>query len=99
MGRLYYSEDPAPVEIEDRTLAHIRLVVMNKLRRGEGFMFETDAAPLMNRRDLWMDPSISLQFHFTGSKRPQINPRWVDALMEAANGPAGLRVVPEPTSS
>ncbi len=99
MGKLFYAEDPSPVEIEDRALAHIRLVVMNKLRRGEGFMFAVDASSMMARRDLWMDPAISLQFHFSGSRRPQINPHWADALMEAANSPAGLRLVPEPPQS
>ena len=37
MGRLIY-RDRATFDIDDRLLAHLRLVIMNKLRRNEGFI-------------------------------------------------------------
>lgn len=39
MGTLYYGDSRVPIEIEDRALAHVKLVILAKLRRGEGFGF------------------------------------------------------------
>lgn len=95
MGRLIY-KNAEPIEIEDRTLAHLKLVFMTKLRRGEAFAFSTSSRHQTHQQQFWIHPSLPLQFHFSGSRSPKINPRWVDALMETASGPDGLRVVPEP---
>lgn len=96
MGQLFYRGAEGPIEIEDRALAHLRLVFMTKLRRGEPFLFGT-TSPHGNRpREFWIHPSLPLQFRFSGGRPPQINPRWIDALMESANSPMGLTVVREP---
>ena len=42
MGRFIYDSAGASVDIEDRTLAHLRIVIMTKLRRSESFMFEAE---------------------------------------------------------
>lgn len=39
MGRLIYTQDSS-YDIDDRILAHLRVVMMNKLRRREGFMLQ-----------------------------------------------------------
>ncbi|MCR2813830.1 ATP-dependent DNA ligase [Microbacterium sp. zg.Y1090] len=96
MGRFIYDTVGNAVEIEDRTLAHLRIVFMNKLRRGEPFMFDVDAGPGGDRRSFWIHPSVPLQFLFHGSRAPRINRVWVEALMQSASGPNGLAVVPEP---
>ncbi|MFF2633447.1 ATP-dependent DNA ligase [Microbacterium sp. NPDC058021] len=96
MGRFIYDTVGNSVEVEDRTLAHLRIVFMNKLRRGEPFMFDVDAGPGGDRRSFWIHPSVPLQFSFHGSRAPRINRVWVEALMQAASGPNGLTVVPEP---
>ncbi|QLD10864.1 DUF7882 family protein [Microbacterium oleivorans] len=96
MGQLYYKGAGQPLEIEDRTLAHLRVIFMTKLRRGEPFLFETSSPHGTGHREFWIHPSLPLQFHFAGSRSPQLNPRWIDALMASANGPAGLQIVPEP---
>jgi hypothetical protein len=83
-------------DIEDRTLSHLRLVFMNKLRRGEPFMFHHSAGDGSGSRSLWIHPSIPLVFHFYGSRQPAINRRWVDDLMHEANGPGGLTLLAEP---
>jgi hypothetical protein len=83
-------------DIEDRTLSHLRLVFMNKLRRGEPFMFHHGAGDGSGSRSLWIHPAIPLVFHFYGSRQPAINRRWIEELMSAANGPAGLTIVAEP---
>ena len=83
MGRFIYDSAANSVDIEDRTLAHLRIVVMNKLRRSESFMFDVDVADGSGRRSFWMSPSVPIQFHFFGSRQPRINREWVEELMVA----------------
>jgi hypothetical protein len=97
MGRFIYDSTTGnSVEIEDRTLAHLRVVIMNKLRRSEPFMFDVEVGDGSGRRSFWLSPSVPLQFHFYGSRQPHINREWVEELMLAASGPHGLSIVPEP---
>lgn len=97
MGRFIYDTAANAVEIDDRTLAHLRIVVMNKLRRAEPFMFDVEVGDGSGRRSFWIHPSVPLQFHFFGSRAPRINRVWVEELMQAASGPGGLMILPEPS--
>lgn len=99
MGRFIYDTNANAVDIEDRTLAHLRIVMMNKLRRSEPFMFDVEIGDGSGRRSFWIHPSVPLQFHFFGGRQPRINRRWVEELMRTASGPNGLSVVPEPDDS
>ncbi|GAB3602312.1 DUF7882 family protein [Microbacterium aureliae] len=94
MGKLVYGNDARSLDIDDRVLAHLRLVFMNKLRRLEPFMFHYPDPPGI--RTLWIHPAVPIVFHFYGSRTPRINRAWVNALMLEAAGPHGLRIVPEP---
>jgi hypothetical protein len=96
MGRFIYDTAANSVDVDDRTLAHLRIVVMNKFRRSESFMFDVEIGDGSGRRSFWMDPSVPVQFHFFGSRQPRINRAWVEELMRAASGPNGLTIVPEP---
>lgn len=84
------------VELEDRTLAHLRIVIMNKLRRSESFMFDVDMNDGTGRRTFWIHPSVPIQLHFFGTRPPRINRFWIDELMKSASGPNGLTITPEP---
>ncbi|AZS39048.1 hypothetical protein CVS54_00348 [Microbacterium oxydans] len=95
MGLFIYGTSPS-IHLEDRVLAHLRLVVMNKLRRSEPFMLDIDTGEIAGRRSLWMHASVPIQFHFHGSREPRINHHWVEQLMRAANGASGLTLLPEP---
>lgn len=97
MGRFIYDTINNSVDIDDRTLAHLRVVIMNKLRRSESFMFtvELDSEGI-SRRSFWMHPSVPLQFAFHGSREPRLNRMWIEALMTSASSPNGLFVVSEP---
>lgn len=97
MGRFIYDTMANSVDIEDRTLAHLRIVVMNKLRRAESFMFDVEIGDGSGRRSFWMHPSVPMQFHFFGSRNPRINRAWIEDLMLAASGPNGLTITPEPS--
>ncbi|MBF4461177.1 MULTISPECIES: ATP-dependent DNA ligase [unclassified Rathayibacter] len=98
MGALLYGTPPTSHEIDDRALAHLQIVMINKFRRNEAFAFQLDASPAhgTGRHTLWLHPTIPLQFSFHGSRMPAVNSEWVRALMEEANSGRGLRLTPEP---
>jgi hypothetical protein len=96
MGQLIYGSTPTVVEIDDRALAHIRVVVIAKLRRAEGFVFSwTDEHKGGGENTVWIHPAMSLQFKFSGSREPIMNRQWLEDLMTSANSGAGLKLVPE----
>ena len=96
MGRFIYDTIANSVDLEDRTLAHLRIVFMNKLRRAEPFMFDVELNDGTGRRSFWIHPSIPMQIHFNGTRPPRINRIWIDELMRSASGPNGLSIMPEP---
>lgn len=97
MGKLTY-DSTLVVDFEDRTLAHLHLVVGAKLRRGEAFFFswKDDPASGDGRTSIWLHPMIPIAFKFYGSRAPSINRAWVDVLMLSANSTQGLQIMPEP---
>ena len=97
MGKFIYEGGPK-IEIEDRALTHLQIVMTAKLRRGEPFAFswKEDASIGGGRITVWVHPGTSMVFKFAGSRQPAINRRWVDALAHTANAPTGLYFVPEP---
>ncbi|WP_443677221.1 MULTISPECIES: DUF7882 family protein [Microbacterium] len=98
MGLFIYGTMPS-IPLEDRILAHLRIVAMNKLRRSEPFMLDLDTGEVAARRALWIHPAVPLQFHFHGSREPRINRDWIEELMRAANSAHGLSLLPEPGSA
>jgi len=94
MGSLHYGSPPATFELDDRTLAHVELVVLAKLRRAESFALTLDA-PKGGRSTVWVNASSTLRFEF-GAGTHEINREWLEELIESANTTAGMRVVPEP---
>lgn len=94
MGSLHYGSPPATFEIDDRTLAHVELVVLAKLRRNESFAFSFDTAT-GGRETIWVNPSATLRFEF-GEIVTEISREWLDELMDSANTTTGMKVLPEP---
>jgi hypothetical protein len=97
VGRFTYDSTLA-VDFDDRTLAHLHLVIGAKLRRGESFFFswKDDAANGDGRTTIWVYPSAPIVFKFHGGRPPAINRRWIDVLAVAANSSNGLQLLPEP---
>jgi len=97
MGRLSYDGRVA-VDIDDRALAHLQIVVADKLRRGEPFAFSwrDDPSTGDGRTTIWISQSSSLVFKYHGSRTPRINRDWLEVLAIAANAVGGLRLVAEP---
>ena len=97
MGSLIYGPTGTRVEIDDRVLAHLKVVMLTKLRRGEGFAFSWDrgAENGSGRDTMWLNPSIGLEFQFEGSRQPSLNKLWLEELMSSANSGGGLHILPE----
>lgn len=97
MGKFIY-EGSQKVEIADRALLHLQLVMTAKLRRGEPFVFSwaDDVSTGGGRMSVWIHPGVSMVFKFYGSRHPSLNRSWVDALAFTANAPSGLYLTPEP---
>ena len=95
MGTLTY--DSIVIEFEDRLLAHLQIVIVNKLRRRESFTMSWRDAPEVGdgRSAIWLDPGIPVYFKFDGSRVPAINREWVDRLAESAASSHGLVVTGE----
>ena len=98
MGKFFYGPWGAELQIDDRTLHHLRAVIVAKLRRGESFTFAWDSTrDEGSGQDLfWLSPALPLHFRFNGNRRPTLNRAWVDALMLTANESSGLHAVDEP---
>ena len=99
MGNLTYGQ-ALSVEFDDRTLAHLQIVIGSKLRRNETFYFswKDDQRIGDGRTTIWVHPTIPMVFKYYGSRPPAINRLWLAALEQAANSPSGLVIVPEPLS-
>lgn len=95
MGTLTY--DGVIVEFDDRLLAHLQIVIVQKLRCGESFLLSwKDAVSIGNgRSSVWLHPSIPLYFKFWGSRPPTINRQWIAELTASANSAHGLVVFGE----
>jgi len=98
MGYIVYDGELLEFKVEDRVLAHLQIVIVNKFRRGESFLFSWHE-PIETgdgRATVWMAPTVGLRFKFAGSRPPEINPTWLAALYDEAASGRGLHVVDEP---
>ena len=75
-------------------LAHLQVVVINKLRRRESFTFTWDDGT--QEAVCWIGPSIPLEFVYSGNRRPLLNREWLELMAMSANANSGLVVMPEP---
>jgi len=98
MGKLRYRTPESSFEFDDRVLAHLRVVIISKLRRGDRFIFTWANTPESGggHTSSRLDPTIPMQFKFYGSRDPHLSRNWLDALARLTNALAGLHVLPEP---
>jgi hypothetical protein len=93
MGTFYYAGHEA-LELEDRALAHLQVVVIDKLRRQESFSLSlTDGRRVVM---MWVTPFSPMEFVYGGSRRPTLNQDWLEALAHHAGLTGTLAVLPEP---
>jgi hypothetical protein len=101
MSKLTYGANARPIEMDDRTLAHLEIAILSKLRRQEPFALSWISAgedgEAAGRRTAWISPGIELEFVYTTSELPEINREWAEMLMLSADrGSMHLRPEPEP---
>lgn len=101
MGKLLYGSGAREVPFDDRTLAHLKVAIINKLRRSESFTmsWQHGLEHGSGRSTIWVHEAIPLQFVFEGNRQPVLNRAWIEQLMLTANSISGLQVTPEPAES
>jgi hypothetical protein len=102
MGTLYYADATrVAISIPDRELAHIKFVIVNKLRRNEAFTFSWDKPEKDGggRGSIWISAQIPLEFEFDDATPTEMNRDWLDLLSQAASTVAGLAPIPEPVKA
>jgi hypothetical protein len=93
MGHLFYGNTTEPIEIPDRLLAHIKVVVATKLRRSESFTLSwkhPDDIP-GGLSTIWMQRAIPLRFVFE-SESEELDRELLTRLAHASNSSKGLVV-------
>lgn len=101
MGSLVYGNSSIEVAFDDRALMHLQIVITNKLRRNESFIFTWVNAPELGsgRSTIWLDPSSTLYYRYAGGRIPSINREWIEVLMLSANSAGGLFFTSEPPAN
>lgn len=97
MGTIYYGGSATPIHIEDRALAHLKVVIATKLRRDESFTVSwrhPDDQP-RGRSTLWLHPSIPLRFVFDDPEPTNLSREWIEDLANSANSSGGITLVAE----
>lgn len=96
MGTIQYGNGDE-IHIEDRALAHLKIVIATKLRRNESFTlsWRHPDGDLAGRSTIWLHPSIPLRFTFTTPEAPELNARWIQDLMQSASSSGGITLVDE----
>jgi hypothetical protein len=99
MGSLVYATGrPDAIHFDDRTLAHLQIVIGAKLRLRQSFFFSwLDSVDIGGGRgSIWLDATIPLAFSYAKSERQRINREWLELLMASANSSVGLQLMAEP---
>lgn len=98
MGYLHIGQSDFLMAIDDRTLAHLKIVILSSLRAGEGISLtlKRDAGQGSGRETFWINPGTDLRFQFAGSRVPHINRVWLKQMVDACAGGTGLFIMDEP---
>ncbi|MBM3714716.1 MAG: hypothetical protein FJW64_03095 [Actinobacteria bacterium] len=94
MGHLFYGSSQRPVVMPDLLMAHIKVVIATKLRRGESFTlsWQHPQGEEAGRSTLWIHPSIPLRFVFASVDPEVLDPAVLQRYATAANSSSGLIV-------
>lgn len=94
---IYYGARAEPIYVEDRALAHLKVVIATKLRRNESFTlsWKHPEGDSPGRSTIWLHPSIPLRFVFDAPEPPPLVGEWITAMANSANSSGGITMVPE----
>jgi hypothetical protein len=93
MGSLIYDRGEA-IELDDRALAHLQVVIIDKLRRGEHFSLTLRGEHRM--LSYWVSPRTAIEFVYLGNRQPVLNHAWLEELAGQAGLTGVLTLLPEP---
>ena len=94
---IYYGGSATPIHIDDRALAHLKVVIATKLRRSESFTVtwrHPEDQP-RGRSTIWLHPSIPLRFVFDDPEPTELSRDWIEELASSANSSGGITLVAE----
>jgi len=97
VGTIYYGGSETPIHIDDRALAHLKVVIATKLRRSESFTVSwrhPNDQP-RGRSTIWLHPSIPLRFVFDDPEPAELSRAWIEELATSANSSGGIMLVAE----
>lgn len=94
MGLLFYGSSERPVRIPDGVLAHVKVVIATKLRRGESFTmsWRHPDGEDGGRSTIWIQPSIPLRFVFGSVEPEKLDPALLQTYANSANSSSGLTI-------
>ena len=94
MGTLYYGGTLEEIEVPDRLLAHVKVVITTKLRRHESFTLTWRHAQgdAIGRSTIWLGPSIPLRFVFDTPDVEILDAELLKQFAVGANSTAGLTI-------
>lgn len=97
MGMIYYGGATEPISVEDRALAHLKVVIATKLRRNESFTlsWKHPDGERPGRSTIWLHPSIPLRFVFDEPETPALSAEWITTMANSANSSGGITLVSE----
>ncbi len=96
MGKLIYGNGQE-YEFDDRTLSHVKIALVTKLRRHESFLLNW-RIPVERgggRMSLWISREIPMAFVFDRSRPPALDERWMEALLRSSQRTGGMVVMSE----
>ena len=87
MGSLIYP-GVSPIEIDDRLLAHLRTVTVEKLKRREATLLTVSDG--VKQRSFWISSYIPIVFELSIQEKTPLDKDIIDNLRNQANSPRGL---------
>jgi hypothetical protein len=96
VGYLVY-DGTTRIQLDDRVLAHLEIIMIIKFRRREGFplRWRDSANDGQGRNMVWLDPSMPLRLHLDSPKAAPTNREWIEQMAEAASTNHGLELLDE----
>jgi hypothetical protein len=94
VGTLRYDAALPPIELPDRVLEHLHIVVARKLRENQRIalnLLREKSAPIQ----VWIDARIPIVITYATGIASTINQRWISEI-EATFANACLMLTPEP---
>jgi len=82
MGRIFYDGFDEPFHIDDVELAHLKVIVVSKMRRNEHFLLRLEGPG-----ELWIAPTAEVRFEFDSAEAaPLDRDRLSEIQREAVGG-------------